>query len=38
VICDLLTGYLGAIGIQAALLRRAKEDEQKSVTNILNTM
>lgn len=25
VICDILTGYLGAIGVQAALLRRAKE-------------
>ncbi len=38
VICELLTDYLGAIGIQTALLRRAKEDEQKSVTNILNRM
>jgi crotonobetainyl-CoA:carnitine CoA-transferase CaiB-like acyl-CoA transferase len=25
VICDIMTGYLGAIGIKAALLRRAKE-------------
>jgi crotonobetainyl-CoA:carnitine CoA-transferase CaiB-like acyl-CoA transferase len=25
VICDFLTGYLGAIGVQAALLRRAVE-------------
>jgi len=25
VICDILTGYLGAIGIKSALLRRAKE-------------
>ena len=25
VICDIMTGYLGAIGVKAALLRRAKE-------------
>lgn len=25
VICDILTGYLGAIGVKAAMLRRAKE-------------
>ena len=25
VVCDILTGYMGAIGVKAALLRRAKE-------------
>lgn len=31
VICDIMTGYLGAIGIKAALLRRAKEGGSYSV-------
>ena len=32
VVCDFLTGYLGAIGIQAALLRRAVEGGSYKVT------
>lgn len=31
VICDIMTGYLGAIGVKAALLRRAKEGGSYSV-------
>lgn len=32
VVCDFLTGYLGAIGVQAALLRRAAEGGSYKVT------
>ncbi len=31
VVCDIMTGYLGAIGVKAALLRRAKEGGSYSV-------
>lgn len=31
VICDIMTGYLGAIGVKAALLRRAREGGSYSV-------
>ena len=31
-VCDFLTGYLGAIGVQAALLRRAEEGVSYKVT------
>lgn len=31
VICDIMTGYLGAIGVKAALLRRAKEGGSYSI-------
>ncbi len=31
VVCDIMTGFLGAIGIKAALLRRAKEGGSYSV-------
>ena len=39
VICDFLTGYLGAIGVQAALLRRAKEGGSYRVSvNLVQTV
>jgi crotonobetainyl-CoA:carnitine CoA-transferase CaiB-like acyl-CoA transferase len=31
VVCDIMTGYLGAIGVKEALLRRAKEGDSYSV-------
>jgi crotonobetainyl-CoA:carnitine CoA-transferase CaiB-like acyl-CoA transferase len=36
VVCDMLTGYLGAIGVQAALLRRATEGGSYRVTVTLS--
>jgi crotonobetainyl-CoA:carnitine CoA-transferase CaiB-like acyl-CoA transferase len=36
VVCDFLTGYLGAIGVQAALLRRAAEGGSYKVTVTLS--
>ncbi len=36
VVCDFLTGYLAAIGVQAALLRRAKEGGSYKVTVTLS--
>ena len=36
VICDFLTGYLGTIGVQAALLRRAKEGGSYRITVTLS--
>jgi crotonobetainyl-CoA:carnitine CoA-transferase CaiB-like acyl-CoA transferase len=36
VVCDLLTGYLGTIGVQAALLRRASEGGSYKVTVTLS--
>jgi crotonobetainyl-CoA:carnitine CoA-transferase CaiB-like acyl-CoA transferase len=36
VVCDMLTGYLGSIGVQAALLRRAAEGGSYKVTVTLS--
>jgi crotonobetainyl-CoA:carnitine CoA-transferase CaiB-like acyl-CoA transferase len=36
VVCDFLTGYLAAIGVQAALLRRAAEGGSYKVTVTLS--
>jgi hypothetical protein len=38
VICDILTGYLGAIGVKAALLRRAKEGGSYKVSVALSSV